>query len=58
MFSNKTTQNTRPNRLNSSSQRSNTPQYTQAQKPQRISQSVNKPQLVQVTTLNNLPAIN
>lgn len=58
MFSNKTTQNTRPNRLNSSSQRSNTPQHTQAQKPQRISQSVNKPQLVQVTTLNNLPAIN
>jgi hypothetical protein len=58
MFSNKTTQNTRPNRLNSSSQRSNTPQHTQTQKPPRISQSVNKPQLFQPTTLNNLPAIN
>lgn len=58
MFSNKTTQNTRPSRIDSSSQRSNTPQHAQALKPQRISQSVTKPQITVPMGLSTLPPIN
>lgn len=49
MFSNKTTQSNRPNRIdsNSNSKRSNTPQHYQTQIQQRPSQSQAKPQVQQ-----------
>lgn len=47
MFSNKTPQSNRPDRINSNSRRSNTPQHYQTQIQPRSSQSQAKPQVQQ-----------